>query len=107
MASLVLTLLLGGVTLLATKELVESRVRGRIEQVRERRPNLAAFRSRPFGPLEAVKGANSGDLGLGTGVPRLRGTMQVGVNEQPVVSMKNPVSGRDFGQLYFLPEQFR
>lgn len=107
MASLVLTLLLGGVTLLATKELVESQDRGRVERVRENRPDITVFKSRPKGPLDAVKAANSGDLGLGTGVPRLHGTMQVGANELPVMSVTNPVSGRDFGQLYFLSEQFR
>ncbi len=107
MVSFVLVLLMGGVTLLATKELVESRVRGRIETVRENHPRLETFRSRPKGPLEAVKESNDGAFGGGIGVPRLKGVLGTGVNGLPLLKLTNPVSGVESGQVYFLPEMFR
>ena len=107
MASLVLVLLMGGVTLLATKELVESRVRGRVEVVRENHPKLATFRSRPKGPQDTVKDANSGAFSGGMGVPKLKGALGTGVNGLPLLKLTNPVSGVESGQVYFLSEVFR
>lgn len=107
MASFVLVLLMGGVTLLATKELVESRVRGRVETVRENHPRLETFRSKPKGTQDVVKDANSGNNSLGIGVPRLKGVLGTGVNGLPLLKLTNPVSGVESGQVYFLPEMFR
>lgn len=101
MATIALVLVLGGVMLLSAKELLETRVKARVKEVREKHPKLAEYRSNPHGPRDVVKFLNDGDLGAGTDRPRLEGTLTNGVTNMPALQLRDPLSGRDFGQVYF------
>lgn len=101
MATIALVLVLGGVMLLSVKELLETRVKARVKEVREKLPDLNEYKSNRKGPRDLVKALNDGDLGAETSRPRLEGTLTNGVTNMPALQLKDPLSGRDFGQVYF------
>lgn len=107
MATIALVLVLGGVILLSAKELLETRVKDRVKEVREKHPSLAAYRSNPKGPRDTVKFLNDGSLGAGTERPRLEGTLTNGVTNMPALQLRDPLTQRDVGQFYRAVEALR
>jgi hypothetical protein len=107
MATIALVLVLGGVMLLSAKELLETRVKTRVKEVREKIPDLNEFKSNPKGPRDLVKALNDGNLGAETSRPRLEGTLTNGVTNMPALQLKDLLSGRDFGQVYFTVPSLR
>ena len=101
MATIALVLVLGGVMLLSAKELLETRVKARVKEVRGKIPDLNEFKSNRKGPRDLVKALNDGSLSAGTDRPRLEGTLTNGVTNMPALQLRDPLSGRDFGQVYF------
>lgn len=101
MATIALVLVFGGVILLSAKELIETQPKSRVEKVPAKHPKLAEYRSNPHGPRDVVKFLNDGDLGAETSRPRLEGTLTNGVTNMPALQLRDPLSGRDFGQVYF------
>lgn len=107
MTTIALVLVLGGVMLLSAKELLETRVKTRVKEVREKIPDLNEFKSNRKGPRDLVKALNDGSLGAETSRPRLEGTLTNGVTNMPAMQLKDPLSGRDFGQFYFTVPSLR
>lgn len=101
MSTIALVLVLGGVMLLSVKELLETRVKARVKEVREKLPDLNEFKSNRKGPRDLVKALNDGSLGGETDRPRLEGVLTNGVTNMPVLQLRDPLSGRDFGQVYY------
>lgn len=110
MATIALVLVFAGVTVLAARELLETKggqlrikARSKLEQARELRMQVA---SQPRGPARAVEWLNSGGGGLGNVARRVSATVEPGAFGQPKLALRDKLAGNaPIGEIYRTTEQ--